>query len=57
MAFSYAFRKVYGVNVDISIINYAEMTDPQIAVEVLKCVGLDGNLIKAKLDECNGSSC
>jgi len=52
VAFSYAFKKVYGVTVDISIINYAGMTDPQIAVEVLKCVGLDENLIKAKLDEC-----
>ena len=49
------FKKVYGVTVDISIINYAGMTDPQIAVEVLKCVGLDENLIKAKLDECMGT--
>jgi hypothetical protein len=31
------------------------MTDPQIAVEVLKCVGLDENLIKTKLDECMGA--
>jgi phosphoglycolate phosphatase-like HAD superfamily hydrolase len=52
VAFSYAFKKVYGVTVDISIINYAGMTDPQIAVEVLKCIGLSENLIKAKLDEC-----
>ncbi len=52
VAFSYAFKKIYGVTVDISIINYAGMTDPQIAVEVLRCVGLDENLIKAKLDEC-----
>jgi phosphoglycolate phosphatase len=52
VAFSYAFKKVYGVTVDISIINYAGMTDPQIAVEVLKCVGLDENLIKSKLNEC-----
>lgn len=28
------------------------MTDPQIAVEVLKRVGLDENLIKSKLDKC-----
>jgi len=52
VAFSYAFKKVYGVTVDISIINYAGMTDPQIAVEVLKRVGLDENLIESKLDKC-----
>lgn len=52
VAFSYAFKEVYGIAVDISIINYAGMTDPQIIMEVLKCVGLDENLIKAKLEEC-----
>ena len=52
VAFSYAFKEVYGVTIDISIINYAGMTDPQIAVEVLKRVGLDENLIKSKLDKC-----
>lgn len=52
VAFSYAFKKVYGVTVDISIINYAGMTDPQIIMEVLKCIGLDESSIKDKLDEC-----
>lgn len=52
VAFSYAFKEVYDVTVDISIINYAGMTDPQIAVEVLKRIGLDENLIKSKLNKC-----
>ncbi|MGB9977844.1 HAD family hydrolase [Methanobacterium sp.] len=52
VAFSYAFKKIYGVTVDISIINYAGMTDPQIAMEVLKCIGLDESLVKVRIDEC-----
>jgi phosphoglycolate phosphatase len=28
------------------------MTDPQIIMEVLKCIGLDEHLIKSKIDEC-----
>ena len=52
VAFSHAFKKVYGVTVDISIINYAGMTDPQIIMEVLTCIGLDEHLIKSKMDEC-----
>ena len=52
VAFSHAFKKVYGVTVDISIINYAGMTDPQIIMEVLTCIGLDEGLIKVKIDEC-----
>jgi phosphoglycolate phosphatase len=51
-AFSYAFKKVYNVDTDIKIINYGGMTDPNIAVEVLKKVGVDEDLILSKLDEC-----
>jgi len=51
-AFSYAFKKVYNVDVDIRIINYGGMTDPNIAVEVLKKMGLNEDLIFSKLDEC-----
>ena len=51
-AFSYAFKKVYDVNVDIRIINYGGMTDPAIAIEVLKKIGLNEDLICPKLPEC-----
>lgn len=51
-AFSYAFKKVYNVDTDIRIINYGGMTDPAIAIEVLKKVGLKEELILSKLDEC-----
>jgi len=51
-AFSYAFKKVYNVDVDIRIINYGGMTDPNIAVEVLKKIGLNEDTILLKLDEC-----
>ena len=53
-AFSYAFKKVYDVNVDIRIINYGGMTDPAIAIEVLKKIGLNEDLICPKLPECMG---
>ncbi len=51
-AFSYAFKKVYGVDVDIRIINYGGMTDPAIAIEVLKKIGLKENIICPKIPEC-----
>ncbi len=51
-AFSYAFKKVYNVDVDIRIINYGGMTDPAIAIEVLKKIGLKEDLIISKLEEC-----
>jgi phosphoglycolate phosphatase len=51
-AFSYAFKKVYNVDVGIKIINYAGMTDPCIVIEVLKKIGLNESLIKAKIEEC-----
>ena len=51
-AFSYAFNKVYDVDVDIRIINYGGMTDPDIAMQVLKKIGLNDDLIFSKLDDC-----
>lgn len=51
-AFSYAFKKVYNVEADIKIINYGGMTDPAIAIEVLKKIGLKEDIILQKLDEC-----
>lgn len=51
-AFSHAFKKVYGVEVDIRIINYGGMTDPAIAIEVLKKIGLKENEIMPKLHGC-----
>ena len=51
-AFSYAFKKVYGVDADIRIINYGGMTDPAIAIEVLKKTGLKEDIICSKLPEC-----
>jgi len=51
-AFSYAFKKIYNVDVDIRIINYGGMTDPDIAIQVLKKIGLKDDFIFLKLDEC-----
>lgn len=51
-AFSYAFKKVYDVDVDIKIINYGGMTDPAIAIEVLKIIGLKEDIIIPKLSQC-----
>jgi phosphoglycolate phosphatase-like HAD superfamily hydrolase len=51
-AFSYSFKKVYGEDVDIRIINYGGMTDPAIAIEVLKKIGIKEDIICPKLPEC-----
>ncbi|WP_414469870.1 HAD family hydrolase [Methanobacterium sp. ACI-7] len=51
-AFSYAFKKVYDADVDIRIINYGGMTDPAIAIEVLKKIGLKEDIIIPKLSQC-----
>ena len=52
LAFSEAFRKVYGVEADASVIKCHGMTDWQIIVEVLRKSGLDDNMINAKMTEC-----
>jgi phosphoglycolate phosphatase-like HAD superfamily hydrolase len=51
-AFSYAFKNVYGVDVDIRIIDYGGMTDPDIAIQVLRKIGLGEDLIIFKLQDC-----
>lgn len=51
-AFSYSFKKVYGVDIDIRIINYGGMTDPAIAIKVLKKIGLKEDIICPNLSEC-----
>lgn len=51
-AFSKAFKKVYGVDTSINIINTYGMTDQQIMIDVLKKKGLKESDIKPKLKEC-----
>lgn len=52
MAFSEGFKKVYGVDTNISIINYDGMTDQQIIIEALKKKGLNDEVIESGLHEC-----
>lgn len=51
-AFSHAFKKVYGVETNIDVINPHGMTDQQVIIEVLKKNDLDEATIKSKLKEC-----
>ena len=51
-AFSFAFKKVYGVEATIDAINYYGMTDRQIIREVLKTKGLNDQIIYSKIEEC-----
>ncbi|MBM4240532.1 MAG: HAD family hydrolase [Euryarchaeota archaeon] len=51
-AFVHAVRKFYGVKDDISGINYAGKTDPQILMEVLELSGIKETLIKQHLQDC-----
>jgi phosphoglycolate phosphatase-like HAD superfamily hydrolase len=51
LSFSYAFKKVYGVDTNIDIIDHPGKTDKQIIVEVLKKKGLDEQNIRLKIDE------
>jgi phosphoglycolate phosphatase-like HAD superfamily hydrolase len=51
-AFSEAFKKVYGIESTIEIIDYSGMTDQQIIIEVLKKKGLNEQQIYLKIDEC-----
>jgi len=52
IAFPGAFKKVYGIDTNINVINHHGMTDQQIIIEVLKKKGLDEHTIKARLEEC-----
>lgn len=51
-AFSNAFKKVYGVETNIDIINPDGMTDQQIIIDVMKKIGLDEQEIRPRLAEC-----
>jgi phosphoglycolate phosphatase-like HAD superfamily hydrolase len=52
LSFSEGFRKVYGVDTSIDIINHHGMTDQLIIIEVLKKNGLKEKEIKSKLKKC-----
>jgi len=52
IAFPEAFRRVYGVDTSIDIINHSGMTDQQIIIEVLKKNEIDEQVIKSKIEEC-----
>lgn len=50
-SFSEAFRKVYGIDTDITIIQPMGMTEQQIITEVLRKKGVDDQAIKLKMPE------
>jgi len=50
--FSIAFKKVYGVDASLEMINYHGNTDQKSIFEVLEKVGLTEQQIKPKLKEC-----
>lgn len=52
LAFSEAFKKVYGIDSDINIIEHDGMTDQQIITEVLKKNGVNEEEIKSKMGKC-----
>jgi len=51
-AFSEGFKKVYGIESNIDVINHSGMTDQQIIIEVLKKKGLNEEQILPKINEC-----
>ncbi len=51
-AFSQAFKKVYGIETTIDIINPHGMTDQQIIIEVLKKKGIEEKTIRSKIFNC-----
>ena len=51
-SFSEAFKKVYGIDADIEVINYHGMTEQQIIIGVLEKKGLSEQEIKSKIKEC-----
>lgn len=52
MAFVHAVSKFYGMEEDISGINYAGKTDPQILREVLKMGGIPEKVIEENFQDC-----
>lgn len=51
-SFTHAFKNIYNVDADIRIINYGGMSDPDIAIQVLRKIGMKDDLIFSKLDIC-----
>ncbi|PIQ06172.1 MAG: haloacid dehalogenase [Candidatus Nealsonbacteria bacterium CG18_big_fil_WC_8_21_14_2_50_37_10] len=52
LSFSYAFKKVYGIDTSIDIIDHPGKTDQQIIIEVLKKEGLSKPIVESKIKEC-----
>jgi len=52
LSFSVAFKKVYGIETTIDIIEHPGMPDSKIIIEVLKRNGLTEEEIKLKIKEC-----
>jgi phosphoglycolate phosphatase-like HAD superfamily hydrolase len=52
IAFPEAFKRVYGIDTNVDIINRQGMTDQQIIIEILKKNGLNKKTIHSKLKEC-----
>jgi len=51
LSFCYVFKKVYGVDATIDVIDHPGKTDTQIILEVLKKKGLDEQFIRSKINE------
>lgn len=51
-AFLDGFRRVYGIEADLNIINCHGMTDQGVIIEILKKNGLTEGEIKAKIGDC-----
>ena len=51
-SYSAGFKKIYGIDADISTINHRGMTDQQIIIEVLKRNNLSEEEIKSKISDC-----
>ena len=52
LSFFYAFKKVYGIDTSIDIIDHPGKTDQQIIIEVLKKEGLSEPIVESKIKEC-----
>lgn len=52
VAYPEAFKKVYGIDTNIGIIEHSGMTDQQIIIDVMKKNGLDEPAVRRKLKEC-----
>ena len=52
LAFSKAFKQVYGIDTDVDIISHHGMTDQEMIFNILKKNGLNEEKIREKLQEC-----